>query len=61
MQSVFENGFNFCPEVTAKVSKLKIKIFEVPIDYNGRSHEEGKKIKIIDGFKAIYAIIKYNL
>ena len=59
--NLIENGFNFCPEVTAKVSKLKIKIFEVPIDYNGRSHEEGKKIKIIDGFKAIYAIIKYNL
>lgn len=55
-----ENGFNFCPEFTAKVSKLGIKIFEVPIDYNGRTHEEGKKISFLDGFRAIYAIIKYN-
>jgi glycosyltransferase involved in cell wall biosynthesis len=55
-----ENGFNFCPEFTAKISKLGIKIFEVPIDYNGRTHEEGKKISFFDGFRAIYAIIKYN-
>ena len=56
-----ENGFGFCPEVTAKISKLGIKIKEVPIDYFGRTHEEGKKIVFIDGIKAIYAIIKYNL
>jgi glycosyltransferase involved in cell wall biosynthesis len=56
-----ENGFAFCPEVTAKISKLGIKIKEVPIDYFGRTHEEGKKIVFIDGIKAIYAIIKYNL
>jgi glycosyltransferase involved in cell wall biosynthesis len=55
-----ENGFNFCPEFTAKISKLGIKIFEVPIDYNGRTHNEGKKISFIDGFRAVYAIIKYN-
>ena len=56
-----ENGFAFCPEVTAKVSKLGIKIKEVPIDYYGRTHEEGKKIVFLDGIKAVFAIIKYNL
>ena len=56
-----ENGFAFCPEVTAKISKLGIRIKEVPIDYFGRTHKEGKKIVFIDGFKAVYAIIKYNL
>ena len=55
-----ENGFSFCPEFTAKISKLGINIFEVPIDYNGRTHNEGKKISFIDGFTAVYAIIKYN-
>jgi dolichol-phosphate mannosyltransferase len=56
-----ENGFNFCPEFTAKISQLGIKILEVPINYNGRTHKEGKKIYFIDGFKAIIAILKYNL
>jgi len=56
-----ENGFAFCPEVTAKISKLGVKIKEVPIDYFGRTHKEGKKIVFIDGLKAVYAIIKYNL
>ena len=56
-----EIGFAFCPEVTAKISKLGIKIKEVPIDYFGRTHKEGKKIVFMDGLKAIYAIIKYNL
>lgn len=55
-----ENGFNFCPEITTKVSNLGIKIFEVPIDYNGRTHQEGKKIKFIDGIEAIITIIKYK-
>ena len=56
-----ENGFCFCPEVTAKISKLGEKIVEVPIDYYGRTHKEGKKIKFSDGFKALLSIIKYNL
>ena len=56
-----ENGFCFCPEVTAKVSRLKIKIKEVPIDYYGRTHREGKKIVYFDGLRAIFSIIKYNL
>ena len=56
-----ENGFCFCPEVTAKVSRLGIKIKEVPIDYFGRTHSEGKKIVYFDGLRAIYSILKYNL
>ncbi len=56
-----EDGFNFCPEITAKFSKINEKIFEVPINYYGRTHDEGKKISFFDGFRAIYAIIKYNI
>ena len=56
-----ENGFNFCPEFTAKISRLGIKILEVPINYNGRTHDEGKKIYFMDGLRAITAILKYNL
>ena len=55
-----ENRFGFCPEFTAKISRLGIKIKEVPISYEGRTHSQGKKITFIDGFSAIYAIIKYN-
>ena len=57
---LIEKDFAFCPEITAKVSKLGIKIYEVPIDYSGRSYEEGKKISIYDGFRAIYVLIKYK-
>ena len=53
-----EKGFAFCPEFTAKISKLGIKIHEVPISYNGRSYDEGKKIKITDGLRAIYVLLK---
>ena len=55
-----EDGFAFCPEVTTKISKLKYQIKEVPISYNGRSYNEGKKINSIDGLKAIYCLIKYH-
>jgi len=55
-----ENGFNFCPEVTTKISKLKLEIKEVPIDYYGRTIEEGKKIEFIDGFRAIFCLFKYK-
>lgn len=59
--ALHENGFCFCPEVTAKISRLGIKIHEVPIDYFGRTHSEGKKIVYFDGLRAIYSILKYNL
>ena len=56
-----ENGFNFCPEVTTKISKLNIEIKEVPVEYYGRTVEEGKKIQFFDGFRAIYCLFKYKL
>lgn len=52
-------GFEFCPEITAKVAKQGIKIFEVPISYNPRSVTE-KKIKWQDGVLAIYYLVKYR-
>jgi hypothetical protein len=57
-----EKRFGFEPEVTAKISKVpKIRIYEVGISYYGRTYEEGKKIGAIDGFRAIYCILKYNI
>ena len=55
-----ENGFAFCPEITTKISNLNIEIKEVPISYNGRNYNEGKKISYIDGIQAIYVLIKYK-
>ena len=54
-------GFDFCPEVTAKVLKRGYKIVEVPISYHGRSTDEGKKIRWQDGLKAFLTLIKYRL
>jgi glycosyltransferase involved in cell wall biosynthesis len=54
-------GFGFEIEVTAKIAKLKCRVFEVPISYYGRTYEEGKKIGVRDGFDAIFYILKYNL
>ena len=55
-----ENGFAFCPEVTTKISKMKIPIKEVPISYHGRSFADGKKITYIDGLIALYVLFKYK-
>ena len=55
-----ENRFGFEPEITAKVSKMRIRIKEVPISYSPRTNEEGKKIGLKDGFRAIYCIWKYR-
>ena len=55
-----EKNFNFCPEITTKISNLNISILELPISYRGRDYQEGKKIKLIDAFKAIYCILKYK-
>ncbi len=55
-----ENGFAFCPEVTTKISKLKIDITEIPISYKGRTYKQGKKISYLDGVMAIFALIKYK-
>jgi glycosyltransferase involved in cell wall biosynthesis len=56
-----EDRFGFEPEITAKVARANCRIYEVGISYNGRTYAEGKKISWKDGFRAIYAILKYNL
>lgn len=56
-----ENRFGFEPEITAKVSKMGCRIYEVGISYYGRTYKEGKKIGWKDGFRAIYCILRYNL
>jgi hypothetical protein len=55
-----ENRFGFEPEITAKVSKLRCRIYEVGISYAGRTYEEGKKINWKDGVRALWCIIKYK-
>ena len=52
--------FEFCPEVTAKVAKRKIRIYEVPISYYPRTSKEGKKIKWKDGIEAVWTLLKYR-
>jgi glycosyltransferase involved in cell wall biosynthesis len=57
-----ENRFGFEPEVTIKVARIPgIRIFEVGISYYGRTYSEGKKIKALDGFRAIWCILKYSM
>lgn len=55
-----EKRFGFEPEITAKISKKKVKLIEVPISYYPRTKEEGKKINLSDGFRALYCIAKYK-
>jgi glycosyltransferase involved in cell wall biosynthesis len=59
--TIEENRFGFEPEITAKVARGNYRIYEVGISYYGRTYAEGKKIGWRDGFRAIYAIVKYNL
>jgi len=59
--TIEENRFGFEPEITAKVAKLRCRLYEVPISYFGRDYSEGKKITWKDGFSALYCILKYNL
>ena len=56
-----ENSFSFEPEVTIKFAKKKYKFYEVPITYNGRSYDEGKKIGLKDSFIALKTIILYSI
>jgi hypothetical protein len=58
-----EDRFGFEPEITAKIARLKPRprIYEVGISYSGRTYEEGKKIGIKDGFRALWCILRYNL
>jgi glycosyltransferase involved in cell wall biosynthesis len=55
-----EPRFGIEPEMTAKLAAMRLRIFEVPISYNGRTYDEGKKITWKDGFSAIRCILKYN-
>ena len=59
--NLVENRFGFEPEVTAKIAKKNLRIYEVGISYFGRKYSEGKKITWKDGFSAIRCIVKYNL
>jgi glycosyltransferase involved in cell wall biosynthesis len=55
------NRFGFEPEVTAKIARRGVRIYEVPISYAGRTYAEGKKIVWRDGVAALWAILRYNL
>jgi hypothetical protein len=54
------NRFDFEPEFTAKILKRRVRIFEVPITFNPRDYDEGKKIGMKDAFQAVWALIKYR-
>jgi hypothetical protein len=56
-----EDRFGIEPELTSKVAKQRLRIYEVPISYQGRTYAEGKKIGWKDGVRAIYCIFKYGL
>ena len=52
--------FDFEPEFTAKILKRKVRVFEVPISFNPRDYDEGKKIKLKDAFEAVWTLVKYR-
>jgi hypothetical protein len=54
------NGFGIEPEMTAKVFKRKYRVYEVPISYDGRTYEEGKKIGWKDGIVALWVLLRYR-
>jgi glycosyltransferase involved in cell wall biosynthesis len=56
-----EDRFGFEPEITAKIARLHCRIYEVGISYSGRTYEQGKKIGMKDGFRALWCIFKYNV
>ena len=58
--NIKSNRFDFEPEITAKVLKQGARLKELPISYNARSFDEGKKISWKDGFAAIFALIKFR-
>ncbi len=58
--SIKSNRFEFEPEITAKILKQGVRIYEMPISYYGRDYSEGKKITWKDGFGAIYALLRYR-
>jgi glycosyltransferase involved in cell wall biosynthesis len=58
--TIDSNRFNFEPEITAKILKKKIRVYEVPISYAGREYSEGKKITWKDGLMAFWTLVKYR-
>ena len=58
--SIEEDRFGFDPEITAKIARLNVRIYEVGISYHGRTYAEGKKINWRDGMRALYCILKYS-
>jgi glycosyltransferase involved in cell wall biosynthesis len=56
-----ENRFGFEPEITVKIAKRRLRIYEVGISYQGRTYEEGKKIGWRDGFRALWCLFKYSI
>ena len=59
--TIEEDRFGFEPEITAKVAKLRVRVYEVGIAYYGRTYAEGKKVNWRDGVRAIYCVVKYNV
>lgn len=59
--TLYEKRFGFEPEITARFAQKKLRIYEVPISYHGRTYEEGKKINWKDGITSLICILKYNL
>jgi glycosyltransferase involved in cell wall biosynthesis len=59
--AIEENRFGFEPEITAKMARKGVRIYEVGISYHGRTYKEGKKINWKDGCRALYCILKYNV
>ncbi len=55
-----ENRFGFEPEIVARVARMRLRVYEMGISYYARTYEEGKKIGIKDGFRALYCIFRYN-
>jgi glycosyltransferase involved in cell wall biosynthesis len=58
---LFEKRFGFEPEIVANISRLRLRVYEIGVSYAGRTYEEGKKIGLRDGFRALYCILHYNL
>src|SRR5436305_15037588 len=56
-----ENRFGFEPEITVKIAKRRLRVYEVGISYSGRTYEEGKKIGWKDGIQALWCLAKYGL
>jgi glycosyltransferase involved in cell wall biosynthesis len=57
---IHANSFNFEPEFTAKILKKKVRVYEVPISFNPRDYDEGKKIGMRDAFQAVWTLLKYR-